>query len=52
MSAPPISSYDEPEQVLNVKLALAEQSLQMADRFFTFSQSGISFIMFSQPFFS
>lgn len=52
MSAPPISSCEEPATVLKVKLAFAEQILQIAESFLTFSQSGMSLRMFAQPFFS
>jgi hypothetical protein len=52
MSAPPIISFNNPEHVLNVKLALLEHILQMAESFFTFSHKGINSRILLHPFFS
>jgi hypothetical protein len=46
ISAPPIRLWQLRSAVLKVKDALDLQSLQMADSFFTLSQSGINSVMF------
>lgn len=52
ISAPPIISFDRPEHVLKVKLALLEHIWQIADNFLTTSHSGIISSMLLHPFFS